>query len=74
LLEIVKAAGKDPGQRVQEVTGRARQPALARLRQHVALGKLKLADETAQLGAVGLRAATRFPKDLLGSGARNNLR
>src|ERR1700719_961776 len=33
---------------------------------HVAL--FKLADDAAQLGAVGSRAACRFPKDLLGSG------
>jgi hypothetical protein len=61
-----RALAGDGGQRVQEVAGRARQPVEARYHQHVAFSKL--ADDAAQLGAVGPRAACRFPKDLLGSG------
>ena len=45
---------------------RARQPVEARHAQNVAFGKL--AEGAAQSGAAGLRAARRFPKDLLGSG------
>src|SRR5271168_4116877 len=43
-----------------------RSPVEARHHQHVAFGEL--VERAAQLNAVGLRAAGRFPQDLLGSG------
>jgi hypothetical protein len=55
-----RALAGDRCQRVQEVVGRARQPVEARHRQHVALGKL--ADDAAQLGAVGLREPLVFSR------------
>jgi hypothetical protein len=52
-----RALGGDGGQRVQEVAGRAGKPVETRHHhQHVALWP-ELADDAAQLGAVGLRAA-----------------
>ena len=53
----------DGGQRVQEVTSRARQPVKPRHRHHVA--RVVCVEDPSKLGAVGLRAACHFLKNLL---------